>query len=546
MGKTNGTLVPPAQASWRNSFGGIRSREAKLDFAITYHLEEEVVEGYVDWISTLNDHARVGFAIGDSLWAGIQYTPRPTPKLGNPSNGKRFKIAQMLKVVKEVNDECASIAESILADPDASSRQGVVSLLKTRQKAFHKRLRVPSAKNAVVKLPIHHNTEQRELILHIGSLQCALDKPTLSEKLSLTARESFHIMDIGEDRTIPEDLILEEVKIGPWWQTIESCLSWKKQEQEFKEVNGQANFAVENSTKRTLEEFHQDTVIGFYIQELITSADHPHPWEGERQISASPEVSVDITVVPHLHVTEQWKRTTEIRTSSLILLRDLLQRSTEWGESNVLERGLLRKSNPWEDTNRDAVLEQVYEKTGLTPVASCPQCQNKLAVVISGVRQKEDPRGSQAHVQSEISQERYMDCFCSQCWSFQNFRHNKDKVNDWSFLKEALKDCKVRDPESLDKGLKGPIKDSEMQKIADHYLKNNKDPGSDSFQAELIKTMPPEQLKVIQQLLNEILATGEIVTEVMEEDMTGILSLLHKGDPMADQPSHWRPVVLLN
>ncbi len=28
--------------------------------------------------------------------------------------------------------------------------------------------------------------------------------------------------------------------------------------------------------------------------------------------------------------------------------------------------------------------------------------------------------------------------------------------------------------------------------------------------------------------------------------MTGILSLLHKGGPMADQPSHWRPVVLLN
>jgi hypothetical protein len=39
-------------------------------------------------------------------------------------------------------------------------------------------------------------------------------------------------------------------------------------------------------------------------------------------------------------------------------------------ESNVLERGLLRKSNPWEDTNRDVVLEQGYEKTGLTPVAA--------------------------------------------------------------------------------------------------------------------------------------------------------------------------------
>jgi ribonuclease HI len=336
-----------------------------------------------------------------------------------------------------------------------------------------------------------------------------------------------------------EDITTKQLRTNRWKDV-------KRAEQEFKEANGQANFAAENSTKRTLEEIHQDTVIGFYIQELITSADHPHPWHGERHISASPEVSVDITVVPQLQVPEQWKRTTEIRTSSLILLRDLLQKSTEWMESNVLKRGLLRKLNPWEDTNRDAVLEQGYEKTGLAPVACCPRCNNKQAVVISGVRQREDPHGSRAQEQSGISQERYMDCFCAQCWSFQNFRHNKDKVNDWSFLKEALKDCKVQDPELLDKGLKGPIKDSEMQKIADHYLKNNKAPGPDSFQAELIKTMPPEQLKVIQQWLNDILATGEIVTEVTEEDMTGTLSLLHKGGPLADQPSHWRPVVLLN
>jgi hypothetical protein len=70
----------------------MRSREAKLDFANTYNLEEAEVEGYVEWISMLHDHVRVGFAIGDSLWEGIQYTPRPTPKPGNPSNGKRFKI----------------------------------------------------------------------------------------------------------------------------------------------------------------------------------------------------------------------------------------------------------------------------------------------------------------------------------------------------------------------------------------------------------------------------------------------------------------------
>ena len=204
-----------------------------------------------------------------------------------------------------------------------------------------------------------------------------------------------------------------------------------------------------------------------------------------------------------------WKRTTQVRTSSLILLRDLLQRSTEWTESNTLERGLLRDSGPWQDTNRDTVLEQVYEVSGLSPLACCPRCTHKQATIISGVRRREAPDGVPAQEQDETSQERYLDCFCAQCWSFQNFRHNKDKVHDWSFLKESLKDCKIQDPELLEKGLKGPIKDSEMQKFADHYLKNNKAPGPDSLQAELIKTMPPEQLKVIQQWLNDILKTGE-------------------------------------
>ena len=105
-------------------------------------------------------------------------------------------------------------------------------------------------------------------------------------------------------------------------------------------------------------------------------------------------------------------------------------------------------------------------------------------------------------------------------------------------MAEALKNCKIKDPKRLEKGLKGPIKDSEMRKIADNYLKHNKAPGPDSFQAELIKTMPPEQLKVIQQWLNEVLAMGKIVTKVTEEDMTGILSLLHKGGPLPNESSH--------
>ena len=98
-----------------------------------------------------------------------------------------------------------------------------------------------------------------------------------------------------------------------------------------------------------------------------------------------------------------------------------------------------------------------------------------------------------AQEQDRTSQERYLDYFCSQCWNFQNFRHNKDEVHDWSFLKETLKECKVKDPQLVQKDLKVPIKDSEMQKIADHYLKNNKTPGPDSFQTELIQTMSPEQ-----------------------------------------------------
>ncbi len=170
----------------------------------------------------------------------------------------------------------------------------------------------------------------------------------------------------------------------------------KRAEQEFKEANGPANYAVENSTKRVLEEIHQDTVTGFYIHDLITSASCPHPWDGGRQIGTDPGVSMKITVSQQLQVPEMWKRTTEVRTSSLVLLRDLLQRSTQWTESIILERCLLQESGPCQVTNRDTVLEQVYEVSGLSPLSCCPRCMHKKVTIISGVRKRETPSSSSA------------------------------------------------------------------------------------------------------------------------------------------------------
>ena len=37
------------------------------------------------------------------------------------------------------------------------------------------------------------------------------------------------------------------------------------------------------------------------------------------------------------------------------------------------------------------------------------------------------------------------------------------------------------------KDLKGPLTDSEMQKVVDFYLKNNKTPGPDKFQENLLE-----------------------------------------------------------
>ena len=35
---TKGTLIPPAQVTWKNPFGGVKGQEAKLDFGIVCNM----------------------------------------------------------------------------------------------------------------------------------------------------------------------------------------------------------------------------------------------------------------------------------------------------------------------------------------------------------------------------------------------------------------------------------------------------------------------------------------------------------------------------
>jgi hypothetical protein len=54
--------------------------------------------------------------------------------------------------------------------------------------------------------------------------------------------------------------------------------------------------------------------------------------------------------------------------------------------------------------------------------------------------------------------------------------------------------------------------------VDNFYLKVDKVPGPDNIQADLVKTMTPEQLHVIQLCLNEVLAEGKPITRVTEKE----------------------------
>ena len=60
--------------------------------------------------------------------------------------------------------------------------------------------------------------------------------------------------------------------------------------------------------------------------------------------------------------------------------------------------------------NRDSVLGQGYETSGLPPQAGCPNkdCTQGMPIVVSGTRNIDNPASSTT---PEITQERYLDYF---------------------------------------------------------------------------------------------------------------------------------------
>ena len=73
-------------------------------------------------------------------------------------------------------------------------------------------------------------------------------------------------------------------------------------------------------------------------------------------------------------------------------------------------------------------------------------------------------------------------------------------------------------------------------------LKNNKSPGVDNINAELLKYGPNELHGEMANIFNRIAATGEIPTEIQQ----GILIPIPKPGKPAGPPGNLRPIILLS
>ena len=157
----------------------------------------------------------------------------------------------------------------------------------------------------------------------------------------------------------------------------------------------------------------------------------------------------------------------------------------------VLEQG------PWTEDNMETAWEIHFEKDGYSPYARCEDRRCKASPPLVAVRIPEGMRvqgrsGRQVIPSCErkaVSEQRRELCaFCSQCWKFANFRTNKSMVGDGQFMEE-LGVFQERQARSCDGGLRGELTEGEFKAYIKTRLRNNKAPGPDNFQNELIKTI---------------------------------------------------------
>ncbi len=75
-------------------------------------MNEEVEEGYTDWISPFHDHARMSYTIGDSSWGNIPETKlAPTPQCRH----EKYKVDRIIiPHLPMVDRICTPLAAEIL------------------------------------------------------------------------------------------------------------------------------------------------------------------------------------------------------------------------------------------------------------------------------------------------------------------------------------------------------------------------------------------------------------------------------------------------
>jgi ribonuclease HI len=95
--------------------------------------------------------------------------------------------------------------------------------------------------------------------------------------------------------------------------------------------------------------------------------------------------------------------------------------------------------------------------------------------------------------------------------------------------------------------LRGEVTEIEWNKFTSFYLKPGKAPGPSKVPNELIKTASSIETRILRAWANKILTAEQLTPDILcEEDVHGVISLLHKGGGTTIHPSDWRPVVLMD